>query len=218
MIPPESPVCFVAHSHGTRTVSAMLHLLQGGVVEGFTLRAGADAGHRLRAVFAASAIDHDWLNPGKKYGCALPRLEGLVSLRNRHDWVLGLYPLRMIGSSRALGRAGWTRRDHARLGTHTGKLQELDVSPLIGNLHVWPSYYEIRSLAVALAPFIHFTESHTHEAPQPSEPESERSGNFFSNIRRPREDPSHAEMRRPESHPPMLDSRIDSRHDLLTTR
>lgn len=158
MIPPECPVCFIGHSHGTRVISSMLHLLRGGSVEGYCLPAGSDGGHRIRAVFAASAIDHDWLNPGNRYGNAISRLEGLMNLRNRRDWVLGFYPLRTIGASRALGRAGWTSRDYHRLGMQSYQLQELDVTCLIGKPHIWPAYYETPALAATIAPYIHFAD------------------------------------------------------------
>lgn len=158
MIPPECPVCFIGHSHGTRVISSMFHLFRGGIVEGYCLPAGSDGGHRIRAVFAASAIDHDWLNPGNRYGNAIGRLEGLMNLRNRRDWVLGFYPLRTIGASRSLGRAGWTSRDYVRLGMQASQLQELDVTNLIGKPHVWPAYYESPSLAAAITPYIHFAD------------------------------------------------------------
>jgi hypothetical protein len=155
-LPPECPVCLVGHSHGTRIISSGLHLLGGGVVEGHRHRTPGCSGRRIRVVYAASAIDHDWLNPEERYGRALCCVECLINLRNAKDPALQIYPLRRIGSSRALGLAGFTSKDRRELGAYGFRVRDWDVSSLIGHDHSWPNYVAHNSLASSLRNYLFF--------------------------------------------------------------
>ncbi len=166
-VPVESPVSLLGHSHGTRTIAALLHLLGGGEVEGYALSAGSDRGHRLRAVLAASAIDHDWFNPRQRYDRALCRVEGLLSLHNNKDVALRLYPLRRPFSSRALSQSGLTKSDQRRLGALAEKICELDVSDSIGHSHAWPTYYSRPEIAAAISPYIFYSDIFSSDAADP---------------------------------------------------
>lgn len=139
-IPDSCPICFLGHSHGSRTVLSAMQLAAGGTIQGhvFTGYMGA---RRYRAVLAAAALDHNWLNPGERYGCALNLLECLLNLKNRHDLALAFYPLNRPFAHRALARSGFTRRDAARIGWNMAKITEVDVTPLLGPRHLWPYYY-----------------------------------------------------------------------------
>ncbi len=167
-IPPGCPVSLIGHSLGARTVVSGLHLLAGGRVQGQPRWNRADAGNRIRAVLAAAAIEHDWLNPGDRYGCALNRAECLLNLRNERDFALAFFPLRRPFSSRALARAGFTRDDQRRLGAHVCQVSELDVSQLIGPGHGWPNYVGRPEIAAAVSPFVFFSER-TREMNEPAE-------------------------------------------------
>ena len=155
-LPGPTTVSLVGHSLGTRTIASSLQLLGGGAVNGQTRWNPADCRHRIRAVFAAAAIEHDWLNPDDRFGCALNRAECLVNLRNEHDLVLALYRLRKPFSSRAMARSGFTRKDQRKLGDRMLQISELDVGPIIGIQHGWPSYYQQPGIAAAVAPYIYF--------------------------------------------------------------
>lgn len=155
-LPPECPVCLVGHSHGTRIISSGLHLLGGGVVEGHRHRTPGCSGRRIRVVYTASAIDHDWLNPEERYGRALCCVECLINLRNAKDPALQIYPLRRIGSSRALGLAGFTSKDRRELGAYGFRVRDWDVSSLIGHDHSWPNYVAHNSLASSLRNYLFF--------------------------------------------------------------
>lgn len=157
-IPPECPVSLFGHSHGTRVVASALHLMAGGVVEGCGHPFARSAGRRIRTVFAASAIDHDWLNPGQHFDRALCSTECLLNLRNNHDPALMIYPLRCIGSSRALGFSGFTAKDHQRLGPLNCRVRELDVSSQIGAGHVWPNYVSRVWLVRTIGNYIYFSD------------------------------------------------------------
>jgi hypothetical protein len=155
-LPPECPVCLVGHSHGTRVISSGLHLLGGGVVEGHRHCTPGCSGRRIRVVYTASAIDHDWLNPEERYGRALCCVECLINLRNVKDPALQIYPLRRIGSSRALGLAGFTSKDRRELGSYGSRVRDWDVSSLIGHDHSWPNYVAHNSLASSLRNYLFF--------------------------------------------------------------
>jgi len=157
-IPASNPISFVGHSHGSRVTAATLHLFGGGEVDGYTLPASGQGHRRFRAVLAAGAIDHHWLNPGQRYGQALPQTESLLNLRNSADIALGFYPLRYPFTAAALGRSGFSQHDIWYLGAQNGKLNELDVAPILGNAHNWPNYYREPTLAAALVPYVYFTD------------------------------------------------------------
>ncbi len=155
-LPPECPIALVGHSHGTRVIASALHLTGGGVVEGYRHLASGGSDRRIRCVFAASAIDHDWLNPGQMYDRALCRTECLLNLRNCHDPALCLYPLSRIGSSRALGKTGFTTKDRFRLQGWSGKVVDFDVSRDIGVRHMWPEYLHRPWLARTISNYVYF--------------------------------------------------------------
>ena len=158
-LPPNSSVSLLGHSQGARTISSALHLLGGGTVQKQARWNPADCGNRIRVVFAAAAVDHDWLNQDERYCCALNRAECLLNLRNDRDLALAVYPFRHPFSARSLARAGFTRRDRRHLGEHECQVSELNVTPQIGHHHSWPEYLCRPEIAAAIAPYIYF-ESH----------------------------------------------------------
>lgn len=155
-LPPTTTVSLIGHSLGARAVVSSLHLLGGGTVRGKARWNPTDGGHRIRVVLAAAAIEHDWLNPGDRFGCALSRAECLLNLRNECDLALSIYPLRRPFSSRALARAGFTPKDQRQLGERLVQISEVDVTPLIGKAHGWPSYCRQQSIANVIAPYVFF--------------------------------------------------------------
>lgn len=155
-LPPECPVCLVGHSHGTRVISSALHLLAGGVVEDHRHCGPGCSGRRIRVVYTASAIDHDWLNPEERFGRALCCVECLINLRNSKDPALQIYPLRRIASSRALGAAGFTSKDRRELGAYGSRVRDWDVSSIIGRNHAWPNYVAQTSLSSSLRHYLFF--------------------------------------------------------------
>jgi hypothetical protein len=157
-IPGHHPICLVGHSHGARMVVSAMHLMGGGAVRKTPLGYDALRGRRLRAVLVAAAIDHHWLNPGERYGCALNSVECLLNLQNRKDVAMNAYPLRAPFSRRALGRTDFTPKDRAQIGWQGAKLATLDTTSLIGPGHMWPNYYQHPEIAWAMAPYVYFWE------------------------------------------------------------
>ncbi len=176
---PEScPVSFIGHSLGCRTILSTLHLAGGGEVQGLSCPGGLGANRRFRAVFAAAAVDHNWLNPRDRYGCALPRTECIVNLRNRRDMPLAFYPLYRPFAGRAIARSGLTRRDTRLLGAQSAKFVNLDVTQTQGHNHLWPGYFLEPEIAAAIAPVIYYPGVAQYADTPPSElstaPQTER--------------------------------------------
>lgn len=167
-IPCDHPIGFIGHSHGARLTLSTLHLLAGGRVQGCSLTYPTGASHRFRAVLAAAAIDHDWLNPGERYGCALPITECVMSMRTRKDRALAFYPLRHPFSPASLGRKGFTRRDRRKLGHLGCRVREVDVTCYIGHHHFWQFYNKHPQLAHVSAPYVYFPDVQVQPASAPS--------------------------------------------------
>ena len=153
-LPAESPVCIIGHSHGGRILASALHLLGGGSSCGIQL-CQTPCQRRIRAVFAAAAIDHHWLNPGERFGRAMCGADCVLNMKSRNDWALAVYPLRKPFSPRALGQAGFTRKDTARLGDAACRIAEVDVTGSIGAGHIWPRYTERPDFARMLLPWLY---------------------------------------------------------------
>jgi hypothetical protein len=155
-IPPGHPVCVIGHSHGARMVAAALHLLAGGEVENGRLTYLPPPDQRIRSVLIAGALDHNWLNPGERYGMALCRTECVLVFRNDHDIVLSLYPLRYPFSRRALGEKGIGKHDLRRLGPLSEKIRVIDVTRIVHVGHMWNNYYRRPELAAAIVPYVYY--------------------------------------------------------------
>jgi hypothetical protein len=157
-IPDDHPIALLGHSHGARMSIATLHLLAGGRVEGIGLPTGPYHNHRIRAALAAAAFDHDWLNPGERYGRAICRAECILNLRNRHDLPLVFYPLHRPGAARSLARAGFTTADRRALGAESEKLFQVDVTAEVGLRHQWDRYLDEPAIARTLASWVFFAD------------------------------------------------------------
>jgi hypothetical protein len=156
-IPDGHPVCLVGHSYGARIALAAIHLGAGGSLEGYKFP-GHVGCKRLRAVLAAAALDHHWLNDCQRYDRALCRAECVLNLRNKHDLALKTYNVLRPCARRALGSSGVTWLDR-RAQTCTATIRDLDVSWLIGCGHYWPNYFECQQLAGMIASWVYFPES-----------------------------------------------------------
>ncbi|MCP4505831.1 MAG: alpha/beta hydrolase [Fuerstiella sp.] len=158
-VPPECPICLLGHSHGTRVIASALHLLAGGSVQGVCHPYARAAGRHIRTVFAASAIDHDWLNPSHRYGRALCSTQCLLNLQNRRDPALRIYSCRLpLIAKQPFGLTGLTFRDRRQLGAWGQKVNDYDVTEVIGAAHLWPYYFNRISLACAVHNYVYFPE------------------------------------------------------------
>lgn len=156
-IPPQCPTCLIGHSHGTRLIASGMHLMSGGTVQGISHRFARAHGRRIRSVFLASAIDHDWLNPGHKYDRALYSMECLLNLTNERDGALRIYPLRLpLVAKRALGLRGLTQTDRYRLGPVGHKVTDYSVANMIGREHLWPFYFRQSQVAATMRNYVYF--------------------------------------------------------------
>jgi hypothetical protein len=154
-LPPDQPVSLIGHSHGSRVVAAAMHLLGGGQIRGFTV-ADPNPTRRIRVVLGAAAIDHHWLNPGDRYGCALPRVESLLNIKNNTDFVLNMYVYSKLNLTRALGQAGFHRHDVRRMGVYANRVREYDATMLVGPGHMIASYAPHPQIRTAYLPYLYF--------------------------------------------------------------
>ena len=155
-LPAGHAVTMFGHSHGCRTVSSALHVLGGGQVQGYVLADRPKHKRRMRAIFAAAAIDHHWLNPDQRYGRAIDMAEMIVNLRNHRDTVLKFYPLRHPLSNKALANVGFTSGDRILMGRRSDRVIEFDVSNIVGSNHGWPYYYARPEIARTVAEHVFF--------------------------------------------------------------
>jgi hypothetical protein len=124
--------------------------------KGQALPPGYAVPQHLRAVLLAAAIDHDWLNPGERYGQALLAPEKVLVMRNSRDATLGIYPLRKGLGERALGRCGLGADDRFALGPIGSKVVEMDVARFADWHHGFAHYHEQPALAAAMLPYVYF--------------------------------------------------------------
>jgi len=172
-IPASSPLSLMGHSHGARVVAASLHYRAGGRVHG-VCKGNRSGGKRpLRVVFAAAAINHDWLNPKNRYGRALTQVDSLLNIINRRDLALAAYPLATIDYRRSIAKTGLTRSDRKQLGCSACKVHELVASSVIGFRHTWPNYYGRPELAKIISPYVFFNTRQSYGAGQQAETNSE---------------------------------------------
>lgn len=152
----DHPICLFGHSHGCRTVMSTLHLVSGGDIHGYCFTGYRAPSRRMRAVMAAAAFDHNWLNPGQRYDRALPRVECLLNLQNQKDLPLAFYPITRPFAHRAIARTGLTWRDRTKLGPQSAKVADCDVTHLLGHAHYWPEYYSRPQIMSVAAPYLYF--------------------------------------------------------------
>ncbi|HMC10749.1 MAG TPA: alpha/beta hydrolase [Pirellulaceae bacterium] len=158
-LPADQRVAIVGHSHGARTAVAALHLLGGGALEeGPALPAGSTYPRQVRAVLIAAAIDHNWLNPGQRYGQALLVPERVLLLRNSRDSTLAIYPMRKLMGDRALGKDGLGQDDRFALGSLGPKVIELNAAEFADWHHSFADYHQRPELAKAMLPWAYFQE------------------------------------------------------------
>lgn len=166
-LPPDHPVCLVGHSFGARTALASVQLIAGGAVQGRCLGYSVPP-RRVRVVLAAAAVDHHWLNDCQRYDRAACYAEGILNLYNRQDCALKLYPLLRLFSRRALGSIGQTQIDRHRQ-LCAAKIQDCNVTGLVGHGHFWPNYYSSPQIAAILAPWVYFPDLLLNSPPPSSD-------------------------------------------------
>ena len=156
-LPPGAGLSMIGHSHGARTALAASHLLAGGQLEnGQCLGPGPLAPRTMRAVLLAAAVDHQWLNPGERYGRSLEALDRVLVFRNSRDFWLAVYPLRKPFGEPSLSGAGLSPWDRAALGPLAAKVIEFDVSRQLGAGHNLATFYRRGSLAQVAGRFAVF--------------------------------------------------------------
>jgi len=154
-LPPSSSLCLLGHSHGTRVIAAGLHFQGGGAIHGVSPPKHPAGCRRMRAVFAAAAINHTWLNPDNRYGRALTQVDGILNLINHRDAALTLYPFVSPTYGRSIAKTGLTNFDSRQLGAYANKVHDLNISPIVGVRHVWSTYYSRPEVARIISGYVY---------------------------------------------------------------
>lgn len=141
-IHPDVSIGMFGMSYGPRLITAALHHLGGGSIEGRCLRARVNPVRQpVRIALAAAALDAHWLQTGQRHGQALTQVEHAFLMVNPKDQVLRLYP-RMDG----IGRRGPQALGYVGVGAQRGclfdpdRVTECNVSGQIAGSHRWTDY------------------------------------------------------------------------------
>jgi len=138
-INPQVKVTFLGFSFGARIIVGASHLLAGGQLCGHALP-GPSERTPMRAMLLASALDADWLLPGRRNDMALRLMDQVFITCNPADKVLKRYHwLYGHRGPDALGYAG--PACPSMLGSDAAKLQIVNVSCEVGADHAWLSYF-----------------------------------------------------------------------------
>ncbi|MBL9122745.1 MAG: hypothetical protein JNG90_03875 [Planctomycetaceae bacterium] len=139
---PSIAVHLVGYSYGARFITGSLHYLGGGVLMGRALDERVHPSRApLRASLLASALDNDWLIPGRRHGQALSQVDRLLITKNPLDPVLHFYPVVLRDRSAvAMGVSGFAGL--SRIGAERQKVEQLNVSRSIGKHHTIDLYWQ----------------------------------------------------------------------------
>jgi hypothetical protein len=132
-LPAETPLTMVGFSYGARIVTGSLHILGGGNLGGMGV---GELQHSQRqpvnAVLMASALNSDWLCPGRYHGQAMTMVHQMVLVNNSEDRAMKYYHFSSTcGRPQALGYCGPTCIDPAS----ASKIVELNVGCYVGTNH-----------------------------------------------------------------------------------
>ena len=132
-LPAETPLTLVGFSFGARIVTGSLHILGGGSLGGMGLGSLQHPDRTpANVVLLASALNSDWLCPGRYHGQAMTMVHQMVLVNNCEDRAMKYYHFSSTcGRPQALGYCGPTCIDPAA----AGKIVELNVSRYVGSEH-----------------------------------------------------------------------------------
>ena len=139
-IHPDVSVGMFGLSFGPRLITAALHHLGGGSIDGRCLQARTHPTRKpVRIALAAAALDAHWLQPGQRHGQALTQVEHALILVNPKDPVLRWYP-HLYGrhGPKALGYVGLGSRRCCL--SDPDRVVEQNVSGQIAGTHGWCAY------------------------------------------------------------------------------
>lgn len=146
-IHPDVSIGMFGMSYGPRLITAALHYLGGGSIDGRCLHARINPIRKpIRVALAAAALNAHWLQPGQRHGQALTQVEQALILINPRDRVLKWYP-RMYGlgrrGSQALGYVGMRFRRSGLTDPNrvdSARVIQWNVSGQIASAHRWTAY------------------------------------------------------------------------------
>ncbi len=139
-LPAGGPLSLVGYSFGVRVIGGALQLVAGGSIDGYRMPNLTRRYRPARLVLMASAMDNDWLLPGRRFGLALEQTEHITLINNGCDRVLKRYG-RLYGRGSCQEALGYTgQASPGRLGAEFAKFEQHDVCCLVGPRHDWEEY------------------------------------------------------------------------------
>jgi len=119
-------------------------------------------------VLMASAIDSDWLLPGRRFGLAIGQMQHLLLLNNTCDRSLRFYH-RIYCKHGGPEALGYTEMPSPQLlGDQRGKLEQIDVCCLIGPEHNWEHYTGTAAVANSIGRGLLAAPESTPATPDPN--------------------------------------------------
>lgn len=141
---PGTSVGLAGFSYGARIISGGLQLLSGGMINGHALPESQPGEPlRIRAVYLAAAVDVNWLYPWGYHGQSLSQIERLLIAYDACDPALKRF--HFTDPCTRPTALGYTGIHSGSLGEASGRVEQLDVSNLVGRTHdeiqYWCSTY-----------------------------------------------------------------------------
>lgn len=146
---PEQHLGLVGFSYGARIITGALHLQAGGRLgsKQLALPKDAMAGPTSTVVLWASALNHDWLLPGRYHGESLEQISQVTLLNNPCDRALKRYHLTSRCSNpTALGYVGLASQC---LAENQYKVVQQNVSCQVGEVHTSTNYIQSPSVMLS---------------------------------------------------------------------
>lgn len=155
-IRPDVPVSFFGDSFGPRLITAALHRLGGGSIQGQGSFPRLHPQRRpVRAVLMSAALDAHWLYPGQRHGLALTQVEHMLITVNPADRTLRWYPHMDRLLRNGPDALGYVGVPCVRcLGQYEGRVAQWNVCGIVGSTHSWLAYEGSLLMMQQLAPHL----------------------------------------------------------------
>ena len=152
-MPKQVPVSMLAYSFGARIVTGCLHLRGGGELLGNKLHSeDVNSMHRVRTVFCAAAVHHDWLYSGGKQSRAVSQMNQFLVLYNSRDPLLMHY--RFLERNSRPAALGFVGLEQDRLADQSVVFHQRDVRDVVGLSHSELRYFASTELVRQLSRYL----------------------------------------------------------------
>lgn len=154
---PQGRVSFAGYSYGARIITGALDELADEDIAKVEQVSDASADEAsLSAILMAPAMNNCWILPGNRHGEAVSQVDELLLLKNPIDRALKWYPVvaygRVHSGPQALGYTGIP--GISRLGDDAEKVEQYNVSGIVGREHNALLYLQSSRIIERVAPYV----------------------------------------------------------------